>query len=203
MTDFDEHAKNWDDDPEKQERARMVAQAIRAAIPLRRDMRALEYGCGTGLLSFALQPEFDSITLADTSRGMIEVLSGKIEAGGVKNMLPVLLEPTFDPLAEKTFDIVYSLMALHHVPDANALLQCFHKMLVPGGCLAIADLDQEDGSFHGSDEIDVHHGFDRAVLQKQVECAEFSDVTFSTAFTMRKNEREFPVFFMVARREMM
>jgi len=54
MTNFDERAKDWDSDPKKVERARVVADAIRSVIPLSKDMHALEYGCGTGLLSFAL-----------------------------------------------------------------------------------------------------------------------------------------------------
>ena len=80
MTDFDERAKDWDSDPMKVERAHAVADAIRAALPLRPDMTAFEYGCGTGLLSFFLKDDFSSITLADTSQGMLDVLSEKIRA---------------------------------------------------------------------------------------------------------------------------
>ena len=70
---FDERAREWDSDPEKVERARVTADAIRHTIPLHPDMSALEYGCGTGLLSFALQSDLGQITLADTSKGMLEV----------------------------------------------------------------------------------------------------------------------------------
>ena len=45
---FDERAREWDSDPEKVERARVTADAIRHTIPLHSDMSALEYGCGTG-----------------------------------------------------------------------------------------------------------------------------------------------------------
>lgn len=40
-------------------------------------------GCGTGLLSFALQPFLGQITLADSSDGMLAVLRDKIAAQGV------------------------------------------------------------------------------------------------------------------------
>ena len=69
MTNFDERAKDWESDPKKVERARVVADAIRKSIPLSNEMNALEYGCGTGLLSFALQSDLGQITLADTSQG--------------------------------------------------------------------------------------------------------------------------------------
>ncbi|MGE5378250.1 MAG: class I SAM-dependent methyltransferase, partial [Bacteroidota bacterium] len=78
MTNFDERARDWDSDPRKVERARAVADAMRQAVPLSNEMKALEYGCGTGLLSFALQSDLGPITLADTSQGMLDVLSEKI-----------------------------------------------------------------------------------------------------------------------------
>jgi ubiquinone/menaquinone biosynthesis C-methylase UbiE len=78
MTNFDERAKDWDSDPMKVIRAKTVAEAIRGAISLTKDMSALEYGCGTGLLSFALQADLGNITLADTSQGMLDVLAENI-----------------------------------------------------------------------------------------------------------------------------
>lgn len=200
MTDFDEKAAHWDDDPLKSERARRVAEAIRALVPLQHDWRALEYGCGTGLLSFALRAEFASITLADTSQGMIEVLARKIEAAHAENMFPTLIGSSRKTLAGSSFNIVYSLMALHHIPDTAASLRKFHDLLTPGGWLCIADLDKEDGSFHGEGVKDVHKGFDRAELQTQAERAGFSGVKFSTVFTVQKENEEFPVFLMIASR---
>ncbi len=92
MTNFDERAKDWDSDPKKVERARAVAEAIRNAIPLTPKMSALEYGCGTGLVSFALQADLGQITLADTSQGMLDVLDEKIAAAGVTNMRSTRLD---------------------------------------------------------------------------------------------------------------
>ena len=98
MTNFDERAKDWDSDPKKVERARVVADAIRKSIPLSNEMNALEYGCGTGLLSFALQSDLGQITLADTSQGMLDVLKEKIVASGMTNMHPVRLDLATDPI---------------------------------------------------------------------------------------------------------
>src|SRR5512138_2296225 len=108
MTNFDERAKDWDSDPKKVERARVVAEAIRNTIPLSREMKALEYGCGTGLLSFALQSYLGEITLADTSQGMLDVLREKIAKAGVTNMHPVRLDLASDPLPLDRYDLTYS-----------------------------------------------------------------------------------------------
>jgi len=204
MTNFDERAKDWDSDPKKVERARVVADAIRKAIQLSTSMNALEYGCGTGLLSFALQSDLGQITLADSSQGMLDVLSEKINEAGVTNMRPVRLDLTNDPLPDEHYQLTYSLLTLHHVHDAKSIIPKFHALLESNGYLLVADLDKEDGTFHTDGTADVHKGFERAKLQKWVEDAGFGNVMFSTAFEIRKTiddkEKVFPVFLMSAQK---
>lgn len=204
MTDFDERAKDWDSDPKKVERARVVADAICKAVPLSTNMRAFEYGCGTGLLSFALQEDLGQIRLADTSQGMLDVLGEKIASSGVTNMHPVRLDLSTDPLPDEKYHITYSLMTLHHIQDARGILKRFYDLLEPNGYLIVADLDKEDGSFHTDRTTDVHKGFERSELRSWVEEAGFGNVEFSLAYEIRKEidgkERKFPVFLMVAQK---
>jgi ubiquinone/menaquinone biosynthesis C-methylase UbiE len=204
MTNFDERAKDWDSDPKKVERARVVAETIRRAIPLSTEMNALEYGCGTGLLSFALQSNLGQITLADTSQGMLDVLSEKIASADVTNMHPVRLDLASDPLPTERYDLTYSLMTLHHIHNVNDILVKFCDLLAPKGYLLVADLDKEDGSFHTDGTTDVHLGFDRDQLRKTVENIGFGNVTFSTAYEIKKKigneEKTFPVFLMTAQK---
>lgn len=200
---FDSKARAWDENPVFRERGRKIAEAIRATVPLRRDMHALDYGCGTGLLSFPLKDELGPILLADSSRGMLDVLAEKIAAQGVDNMTPVKLDLLADPAPAQRFDLIYTSMTLHHVPDTARILGIFHALLKPGAYLCVADLDKEDGSFHGV-EVDVHHGFDRAELALRANAAGFTDVRFQTVFSISKEQpagtRDYPVFLMTARR---
>lgn len=204
MTDFDKRAKDWDADPKKVQRAFEVADAIRKAVPLSRDMSAFEYGCGTGLLSFALKDEFKHITLADTSQGMLDVLREKIAASGVTNMTPVRLDLSNGPVPPEKFHITYSLLTMHHIQDTEGMLRKFNELLLPNGILLIADLDQEDGSFHTDGTKDVHKGFAQQALQMQVEAAGFKGVQFTTAHRIIKmigeEEKSFPVFLLSARK---
>jgi ubiquinone/menaquinone biosynthesis C-methylase UbiE len=204
MTNFDERAKDWDSDPKKVRRARVVADAIRSTIPLSQEMKALEYGCGTGLLSFALQSDLGEISLADTSQGMLDVLQEKIVKADVANMHPVRLDLVSDPLPDERYDLTYSLMVLHHIHDAKGVLLKFHDLLKPNGILLVADLDQEDGSFHTDGSTDVHKGFARGDLQKMAEQAGFGNVSFMTAYEIKKQigneEKVFPVFLMAAQK---
>ena len=201
--DFDAKAQEWDNDPVKLERAAAVAAAIRNQVRLSPDLSALEYGCGTGLLSFALSRELGAITLADSSAGMLAVLREKIAASGADHLRPMRLDLTVDPLPAERYDLIYTLMTLHHVSDVDRILRDFHALLRPDGALCIADLDREDGSFHGAG-FDGHHGFEREALRDQLAQAGFGEIQFDTCYMMRKSQgegaREYPVFLAVARK---
>lgn len=200
---FDAKARQWDDNPVFRERGLKIAQAVRQSVPLNKQMSALDYGCGTGLLSFPLKDELGAILMADSSAGMLDVVAEKIAAQGVTNMTPLKLDLLADPAPARKFDLIVTSMTLHHVPDTGHILSVFHDLLNPGGYLCIADLDQEDGSFHGI-EVDVHYGFDRDDLGRRAEQAGFADVQFQTVFSIAKEResstRDYPVFLMTARR---
>ncbi len=200
---FDSKARQWDDNPVFRERGLKIADAIRKAVPLNRGMSALDYGCGTGLLSFPLKDELGAILLADNSTGMLDVVAEKIAALGVTHMTPVRLDLLADPAPAQRFDLIYTSMTLHHVPDTDHILRVFHDLLKPGGYLCVADLDQEDGSFHGPD-VDVHHGFDQAELSRRAARTGFAGMRFQTVFSIAKEHatgtRDYPVFLMTARR---
>ncbi|MFH1523674.1 MAG: class I SAM-dependent methyltransferase [Chloroflexota bacterium] len=198
MSNFDSRAAEWDKDLVRVERANAVAVAIREQVTLSKSMTAFEYGCGTGLLSFALQPYLGSITLADSSTGMLEVLRGKITASGSKNMTPLLLDLITDPLPKARFDLVYTLLTLHHIHDTDRVLQGFHALLKPGGLLCIADLDKEDGSFHFDSDFDGYNGFERGEMNEKIMRTGFANVRFSTCYESPKNGRFYPMFLAVS-----
>ena len=201
---FDQRAKDWDANPARVERARVVAQAIREKIMLTRNMSACEYGCGTGLLSFALHQELGPITLADSSTGMLAVLGEKIAAGNVENMTPLLLDLATDPLPAQRFDLLYTLMTLHHIPVLDPILEHFHSLLNPAGTLCIADLDKEDGSFHGPG-FDGHNGFDRSKLAARLEQIGFTNISSEIIYQVMREvdgtKVPFPLFLLVAQKK--
>ena len=203
MIDFDGMARTWDQDPLKVERAVKVAEAILERAGSLEGKRGLEYGCGTGLLGFALQPHLAHVTLADSSPGMLAVLREKIAAAGAANVAALELDVAAGPLPQARFDLLFTLMALHHVRDIDGALGAFHTLLEPGGHLFISDLDTEDGSFHGPD-AEVHRGFDRLDLARRLERAGFREIQFSTPYVIRretaKGPARFPLFLVAAGR---
>lgn len=66
---FNDYAKTWDTD-ERINRAKIIAQEISNSIEFGKNYSAMEFGCGTGLISFNLHDKFEGITLVDSSKGM-------------------------------------------------------------------------------------------------------------------------------------
>ncbi|GAB6153801.1 hypothetical protein JCM17380_25510 [Desulfosporosinus burensis] len=147
MGDFDQMALTWDDDPKKVERAKIVAAEIKRHLVLSKEMTGFEYGCGTGLLSFNLQPHLKKITLADKSQGMLSVLKEKIRQNDLINMFPMNIDLLEDALPNEKYDLIYTLMTLHHVLETEKILKRFHLIMETGGYLCIVDLEEEDGTY--------------------------------------------------------
>jgi SAM-dependent methyltransferase len=93
-------------------------------------------------------PLRESERLQSVLRALDQAISGT--ADGDAAMRTVKLDLLVDPMPAKRYDIIYSLMTLHHVLDTDAILQRFHAALAPNGLLCIADLDAEDRPFHGA-----------------------------------------------------
>ncbi|MCZ6709374.1 MAG: class I SAM-dependent methyltransferase [Gammaproteobacteria bacterium] len=198
-SDFDTRARTWDTD-DKRYRASRVADRLRAAVDLGRVGRALEYGCGTGLLSFEMKNELAEVVLADTSQGMLEVAQQKITDSGVSHFSVQRLDLAAGDSPGRPFDLIFTLLTLHHIPDTPGILQAFHDCLNSGGHLVIVDLEAEDGSFHGPD-VDVHHGFRRDDLTRQLAQAGFAGTVIEDCLQLSRHERDYGVFFASAHRE--
>jgi ubiquinone/menaquinone biosynthesis C-methylase UbiE len=200
---FDERAKTWDT-PQKAQRAQAVADSIKRHLELTTDMTGFEYGCGTGLLSFCLSEDLRHITLADSSVGMLEVLKEKIQTAGVSHMTPLQLDLMEDAAPATSFNLIYTMLTLHHIDDTDRILGIFHTLLEQNGFLCIADLDKEDGSFHRAG-FDGHKGFERSQLKTKLERAGFTEIQFETCYAIEKEvasgeTRAFPVFLMTCKK---
>jgi tRNA (cmo5U34)-methyltransferase len=200
--DFDKEAAQWDANPGRVSLAHDVADAmIREARPAR-EMDVLDFGCGTGLVTLKLQPLVGSVTGMDSSRGMLKVLESKVSSQGLANVRTQFLDLEQGGKVEGRYHLIVSSMTLHHVPDPAGLIAQLAGALLPGGTLAVADLDAEDGSFHGDNTGVLHLGFDRARVRGLFEQAGLSAVCEVTAAVVAKDiegkdRREFPVFLVL------
>ena len=198
---FDERAPDWDT-PRRIARAEEAAQTIEAAIDIPPGCRTIEVGAGTGLLGLALRPRLGPLVLADTSEGMLAEANRKIRDGRLEGVRAVHFDLATDaPPPGAPFDLVVSLLLLHHVKDTRAALAGMHRLLAPGGQVAAIDLDTEDGSFHSPEAEGVHHhGFDRGRHAELARGAGFTDVRVGDGHPIDDEGRRYPMFLLTARR---
>jgi predicted TPR repeat methyltransferase len=168
-------------------------------------MDALDFGCGTGLVTLRLQPLVRSITAVDNSRGMLAVLQDKVKKQGLANVRPRLVDFSQGGKINGGFHLLVSSMTMHHVEDAAGLCRFWFDLLLPGGWLGFSDLDEEDGSFHGDNNGVFHLGFPREDVQTLLSSTGFGEVRITTAASIAKETagqepRVYSVFLAVGRK---
>jgi len=199
MSSFDARAREWDKDKMHMERSVAIAAELEKMIPINHSMKALEYGAGTGILSFLLQDRFSEITLMDSSQEMIKICVEKAEYHQTNHIVPLWFDLEHGKYDGK-FDIIYNQMVLHHVNGFESILSTFYSLLNPGGYLAVADLFPEDGSFHGVD-VKVHLGFDPKNLTSILKHIGFKNIEYKTCFELKRDSGKiFPIFLLVGQK---
>ena len=202
---FSSQAATWDEDPRRVERARQAANAIAAEVPLDPSWTVLDYGAGTGLLAFALGDRVGEILLMDSSAGMVDVARRRIAASGRPGMRAEQHDLTRQPLPTgQQFDLVISMMVLHHVDDVPALLKGLFAATAEGGWIAVLDLEPEQGEYHDPG-FTGHNGFSRGTLRRALASAGFGHLTVRQVLQVEKQvdgvPRKFGVFLATARKE--
>jgi ubiquinone/menaquinone biosynthesis C-methylase UbiE len=98
------------------------------ALPLAKDKRALEVGCGTGLLLERVARVASLARGIDLSPGMLE----KARERGLDVRESSATELPFD---DQSFDLTYSFKVLAHVPDIAKALREMARVTAPGGTI--------------------------------------------------------------------
>jgi len=205
MNEFDVKAAEWDSNPMHWDRSKAIAEEMVRLLPLSSSMKALEFGAGTGILSFMLKEHLHEITLMDNSIEMIKIMNDKIEKTKVSNLNTIYFNLEDNDYKEKKFDLIYTQMVLHHVADVEGIINRFHRMLNPNGYLAIADLYKEDGSFHG-DGFDGHNGFEVDDLIEVLAKNGFNEFAHKKCFVVNRemangDVKPFPLFLLIAKQK--
>ena len=197
MSTFDKKAQNWDSGDIRVNGAKKIADAIEQKIDLTQDMEVLDFGVGTGLLGFEIAKKVKQVYGVDTSAGMLAKLQEK--NSDALNIIPIQQDIIKEPLTQK-FDGIVSSMTLHHVENLEEFFTTIRENLKENGFIAIADLEEEDGTFHSDNEGVHHFGFVAEKLRELVQKAGFKDVKIENINTINKPHRDFGVFLLTARR---
>jgi len=196
MNRFDKIAKDWDEAQRRVKMAQSIFKAISKKVKFSAKMQVADLGAGTGLLLFHIQPLVKEITAFDSSAGMLEVLAKKVSDLKAENVVVQQLDADSEALPENKFDLLVSSMSFHHFKHPEQIFAKAFAALKKGGAIAIADLEPEDGTFHGdvANEGVYHHGFDFEKFASDLRSCGFSNVSTERVHTIEKEGVKYHIF---------
>jgi SAM-dependent methyltransferase len=120
----------------QEERAADLSERVRRLLgPFRGTEVALDSGCGTGALAFALAPHVGEVAAVDSREDYLEA-AREIAPENVRFLEG---DATALPFGYATFDIAGCLRLLHHVRRPELVVSELVRVTRPGGRLLIAD----------------------------------------------------------------
>ena len=175
MNEWDSYADDWDDDPYARAYATAALGSLRRVLErcgrTLADMRVVDFGCGTGLLTELLVEEAEHIHAVDSSEAMLAQLTTKISERGWPNV-SVSQEL---PATSESYDLVVCSSVLSFVDDYPATVARLVGHLAPGGVFVQWDWERDD-----TDEDP--HGFAREEIADTLHAAGFASVEVGVAF---------------------
>ena len=115
--------------------------------------RVLDVGSGPGFLSNAISDcvgQTGSVFGIDISKPLLEIAHSQLKDRA--NVEFHLGDATKLPLPSEDFDTVVSTQVLEYVLQVDAAMDEFHRVLKPGGTVALLDTDWDSIVWHSSDK---------------------------------------------------
>lgn len=111
---------------------------VRAALPLSGAV-LLDFGCGNGAQTRSFFRDFPTVIGADVNAAFLREFQAKARLeDGIHRPNAVQYDGRTLPIADGSVDVVVSFEVLEHVEDDHRALQEIHRVLKPGGHVAIS-----------------------------------------------------------------
>ena len=198
---FEILATSWDSKPQRVKGAMSFASKVKEFLPL--DISSfdiLDYGCGTGLVSFCFSNDVKSIEGLDNSKSMIEVYNEKSSKIGMKNINGFVHNINEENLQKEKYDLIVTNMTMHHIKNTQDFISKLTKSLKPNGYLAIADLETEDGKFHSDNTGVEHFGFNFSKIEQYYKNNNLKNIKCDLFETINKPNNTYKVYYIIGQK---
>ena len=128
----------------RQHAQRTAEEAAGFLLPeLRRGMSVLDVGCGPGSITRGLAEHVapGPVVGLDLSRETLEAARRDAAARGLDNLRYQEGSVYALPFPDAAFDVVYAHQVLQHLRERDAALREMLRVVRPGGCVAVRDVD--------------------------------------------------------------
>lgn len=189
---WDEYAANWEKDQATGQFSQSVFSELEKLINLE-DVRVLDFGCGTGLLSQKLSPLVKDIVAIDGSEAMVEELDKK-ELPNVEPVVDLLSRglAAQHPAFRRQFDLVVASSVCGFLPNFQDSVSLIYTLLEDDGLFVHWDWLVEDES--------AHYGLSVQKIENVLSAAGFDDVQVSVPFEIDAGKGAQKVVMGVGRR---
>src|SRR2546426_10558688 len=134
-----------------------VRDAVLNAARVQPSDTVLDVGAGTGFLTEAAAKIARKVIALDFSEAMTAESRGKF---GGRNVEFKIGNVEHIPLPSASVNVVVGNMILHHCLNPDIAIGDMARVLVPGGRLALSDLQQHNHQFLRKENADIWLGFD-------------------------------------------
>jgi ubiquinone/menaquinone biosynthesis C-methylase UbiE len=134
----------------QQERAADLEARVRRLLgPFDGSGRALDVGCGTGALAYALAPHMEEVIGVDA----VEELLAAARDGGPPNCSFLVADAAKLPFGYGEFDLAGSLRLLHHVRRPELVVSELARVTRPGGRILLSERRKIMSSMHSPHSV--------------------------------------------------
>lgn len=181
-TDIFERMADKYDTSERIQIAKLASDAIREYLVEAKNKKAIDFGCGTGLVGLNLLSHFSSVLFLDTSQNMTDIVKQKIADYKIQNADTLCFDFEKESLSDLHADYIFMAQVLLHIKDIELVLSRLYDVLNAGGHLIIVDFDKNEAVVSDM----VHNGFEQEKLMDLMTKIGYKDIQSNTFYTGSK-----------------